>query len=29
VAGDDTVFVLLRNSRFGKKVLGRIQGIGA
>ena len=25
VAGDDTVFVLLRNSRFGKKVLGRIQ----
>jgi transcriptional regulator of arginine metabolism len=24
VAGDDTVFVLLRNSRFGKKVLGRI-----
>jgi len=25
VAGDDTVFVLLRSSRFGKKVLGRIQ----
>ena len=25
VAGDDTVFVLLRNSRLGKKVLGRIQ----
>jgi transcriptional regulator of arginine metabolism len=25
VAGDDTVFVLLRNSRSGKKVLGRIR----
>jgi transcriptional regulator of arginine metabolism len=25
VAGDDTVFVLLRNSRFGKKVLGKIR----
>lgn len=25
VAGDDTVFVLLRSSRLGKKVLGRIQ----
>jgi transcriptional regulator of arginine metabolism len=25
VAGDDTVFVLLRNSRFGGKVLGRIR----
>ena len=25
VAGDDTVFVLLRNSRLGKKVLGRIE----
>ena len=25
VAGDDTVFVLLRNSRSGKKLLGRIQ----
>jgi transcriptional regulator of arginine metabolism len=25
VAGDDTVFVLLRNSRFGKKVLERIR----
>jgi transcriptional regulator of arginine metabolism len=25
VAGDDTVFVLLRNGHFGKKVLGRIR----
>jgi len=25
VAGDDTIFVLLRGSRWGKKVLGRIQ----
>lgn len=25
VAGDDTVFVLLRSSRLGKKVLGRIR----
>jgi transcriptional regulator of arginine metabolism len=25
VAGDDTVFVLLRSARFGKKVLGRIR----
>ena len=25
VAGDDTVFVLLRNSRLGRKVLGRIR----
>jgi len=25
VAGDDTVFVLLRNSRSGKKALGRIR----
>lgn len=25
VAGDDTVFVLLRNSRFGKKVLEKIR----
>ena len=25
VAGDDTIFVLLRSSRWGKKVLGRIQ----
>jgi transcriptional regulator of arginine metabolism len=29
VAGDDTVFVLLRNSRFGKKVLGRIRELSA
>ena len=29
VAGDDTVFVLLRNQRFGKKVLRRIQEISA
>jgi transcriptional regulator of arginine metabolism len=29
VAGDDTVFVLLRNSRLGKKVLGRIQELSA
>ncbi len=27
VAGDDTVFVLLRNSRLGRKVLGRIRGL--
>jgi len=27
VAGDDTVFVLLRNSHSGKKVLGRIRGL--
>ncbi len=26
VAGDDTVFALLRNSRLGKKVLKRIEG---
>jgi transcriptional regulator of arginine metabolism len=25
VAGDDTVFILLRNSRFGKRVLGKFQ----
>jgi transcriptional regulator of arginine metabolism len=25
VAGDDTIFVLLRHARFGKKVLGRIR----
>jgi transcriptional regulator of arginine metabolism len=27
VAGDDTVFVLLRNGRSGRKVLGRIRGV--
>ncbi|MBN1566534.1 MAG: arginine repressor [Acidobacteria bacterium] len=27
VAGDDTVFILLRNGRYGKKVLGRIQDL--
>jgi transcriptional regulator of arginine metabolism len=29
VAGDDTVFVLLRNTRFGRKVLRRIQEYSA
>jgi transcriptional regulator of arginine metabolism len=29
VAGDDTVFVLLRNSRSGRKVLERIRGLSA
>jgi len=29
VAGDDTVFILLRNSRLGKKVLGRIRELSA
>ncbi len=29
VAGDDTVFVLLRNGHFGKKVLGRIREFSA
>jgi transcriptional regulator of arginine metabolism len=29
VAGDDTVFVLLRNSRSGRKVLGRIRELSA
>ncbi len=29
VAGDDTVFVLLRNGRSGKKVLGRIRELSA
>ncbi len=27
VAGDDTIFVLLRSDRLGKKVLGRIRGL--
>lgn len=27
VAGDDTVFVLLRNDSLGRKVLGRIRGL--
>jgi transcriptional regulator of arginine metabolism len=29
VAGDDTVFVLLRNSQSGRKVLGRIRELSA
>ncbi len=29
VAGDDTVFILLRNTRFGRKVLRRIQEYSA
>jgi len=29
VAGDDTVFILLRNARFGRKVLRRIQEYSA
>ncbi len=29
VAGDDTVFVLLRNGRSGRKVLGRIRELSA
>jgi transcriptional regulator of arginine metabolism len=29
VAGDDTVFVLLRNGHFGRKVLGRIRELSA
>jgi transcriptional regulator of arginine metabolism len=27
VAGDDTIFVLLRSDKLGKKVLGRIRGL--
>jgi transcriptional regulator of arginine metabolism len=29
VAGDDTIFVLLRNGHSGRKVLGRIQELSA
>ena len=29
IAGDDTVFILLRNGHSGKKVLGRIRELSA
>jgi len=29
VAGDDTIFVLLRNNRLGRKVLGRIRELSS